>query len=353
MKIKLSCVIILFSILYGEPNFGLGQGQKFSTPSSSMEPNLTVHNEVLIKVNNTVISVMDVLKEMDMIFMNSYPNLADSKQAKHQFYTSSWKQVLTQMISKELMILDAEGKVEVSEGEVREELERRFAPNIMMALDKIGMPLDEAKEKIKKEIIFQRMSWYFIHNQATQAVTPQDIRKAYENYLRNNPAKTEWTYQVITIRGDDPSKTEDLSNKISRLLEDKTKDFSNITSEILALEEEKGVIKISDELVNNSQDISENHKKALELLGEKEHSLPIKQTDTNNQKSTYRIFYVKNIQKKEPESFQAMTKELKNHLVQEQSAIEGEKYITKLKKQYGMENQQLLVPDDFNPFTLK
>jgi len=130
-------------------------------------------------------------------------------------------------------------------------------------------------------------------------------------------------------------------------------DPSTLSEEISALQEEKGMIRISEELVNNSQDISKNHKDGLELLPEQTYSHPLKQTSRNNQKPTYRIFYVKNIDEHQPSSFQAMTKQLQNQLIQERSSVEGDKYISKLRTQYGVQNQSILVPETFNPFSLK
>lgn len=322
-------------------------------PSNPYEPKLNIHNEVLIRVNDEIISVMDVIKEMDMIFVSSYPNLVDNPAAKFQFYSASWKNVLDQMINKELMLLDSDGKIEVSEGEVREELEKRFAPNIMSTLDKIGLSLEEAKEKIKKEIIFQRMSWYFINNRAMQTVTPSDIKKAYEDYLVSNPPKTEWTYQVITFRADEDEKAKELANKVHKFLDEKNEALSTIKEQLLDLAEEKGMIKISDEFVNNSYEISENHKQALINLEENEYSSPLVQVNRRDQSQSFRIFYVKKIYKQEPATFHAMTDQLRNDLLQKQAAVESKTYITKIRKQYGMENQTLLVPEDFTPFSMQ
>lgn len=323
-------------------------------PPNPMEPKISIHNEILAKINDKPISVMDVIKEMDMIFLNSYPDLVDSPLAKYQFYTSSWKHVLNQMINKELMILDSvEKQLQISEGEVREEMEKRFGPNIMQNLEKINLTFDEAKDLTKKDLVVQRMSWYFIHQKALQGVTPEDIRFSYEKYLIQNPPKSEWTYQVITIQADELEGAKALTEKVNRVIEQKKLKLSEMKDEILTLANEAEKIKISKEYVNNSIDVSSSHKKGLISLLENQYSKPLIVEGRANLKPSYRIFYLKKKTEHEPPSFQEMTAQLKNELVQKLSATKSAEYISKLRKHYGFEGNLLLVPEDFNPFEVK
>src|SRR5579862_2792928 len=78
-------------------------------PIQEQEPEeLIVFNRILTKVNEKTISVVDVMKRMDMFLQRHYPHLVNSKVARYQFYSSQWRDYLTQMIDQELMIADAE-----------------------------------------------------------------------------------------------------------------------------------------------------------------------------------------------------------------------------------------------------
>src|SRR3990167_11079476 len=94
------------------------------------EPKIAVQNSILTKVNGKTISMMDVKKKMDMAFHQNYPHLTHSNPARVQFYEVAWKKTLMDMIDNELILSDATDKeIKLTDGEVREALEERFAPN--------------------------------------------------------------------------------------------------------------------------------------------------------------------------------------------------------------------------------
>lgn len=146
---------------------------------------ILVHNAILAKINDEPISVLDVKKRLDMVFYRSYPHLVGSTQARLQFYQTQWRAALIEMIDQQLMLADAEEKkVPLSDGEIREEMESRFGPNIMLTLDKMGLGYEETWKMVKNDLIVQRMSWWFIHAKAMSQVTPQDIRASFHLYLK-------------------------------------------------------------------------------------------------------------------------------------------------------------------------
>src|SRR5262245_20569039 len=105
---------------------------------------LLVKNRVLMKLNGKSITVMDVVRKMDLLFYRQFPDLAASSVARYQFYMAGWRTILEAVIDDQLILADAEEKkVEVTDGEVREELEQLFGPDTVLNLDKLGMSLDE------------------------------------------------------------------------------------------------------------------------------------------------------------------------------------------------------------------
>ncbi len=98
---------------------------------------IIVNNRILAKVQGKSISVLDVMKKMDLFISDHYPEILNAPAGKFQFYQAQWKPVLDQLIDTQLMMADAENrehKITVSDGELREEVMLRFGPNVMGTL---------------------------------------------------------------------------------------------------------------------------------------------------------------------------------------------------------------------------
>ena len=95
--------------------------------SNQSSQHLVVNNRILAKVNDKTISVLDVMKKMDVFLTRYYPHLSDSTTARYQYFSSQWKDVLSQMIDNELMLADAEKlELKVTDAEVRETIIERL-----------------------------------------------------------------------------------------------------------------------------------------------------------------------------------------------------------------------------------
>ena len=183
---------------------------------------LVIYNRILAKVNDKTISVIDVMKKMDLFLQKYYPHLVDSKLARYQFYSAQWRDHLTQMIDQELMLADA-AKIElkVADAEVREEIMNRFGPNIMPILDQLGLTYDEARKMIYDEMIMQRMIWFRVNSKALTKVTSSDIKESYRQFCEKNPELEEWQYQVLSIRSASKEASAALAMRAFELLESK------------------------------------------------------------------------------------------------------------------------------------
>lgn len=315
----------------------------------SSEPKIAVQNAILAKVNGKTISVIDVKKKMDMIFHQHYPQLAESSGTRIQFYESSWRRVLMDLIDNELMLADAEEKeVKVTDGDIREVMEERFGPNIMQTLDKIGLTYEEAWKLIKNEITVQRMSWWFVHSKAASSVTPQDIRQAYRLYLQDHPGYTEWTYKVISIRADQP-KNVDIEKIYQTLIETHKAPDENALKTLAV----PGVeISLSKEFATKTEDLSEIHKAALAPLSPNTYSKPSLQKSRSETKTVYRIFYLIDKHEFPAPSFEALSLKLREDLTQKAALQESQEYLEKLRKRYGFEERKT-IPEDLHPFSLQ
>lgn len=315
---------------------------------------LIIYNRILAKVSGKTISVIDVMKRMDMFLQKHYPQLANSKAARYQFYSSQWRDYLAQMIDQELILADAEHlQVKITEAEVREEILNRFGPNTMPILDSMGLTYEETKNMIRDEMLVQRMLWFRVNSKALSSVNSSDVKVAYRQFCEKNPELEEWQYQVLSIRSPQKEVSEDLAKRAFDLLHTKL-DLSAVSEQILA-PEGTATITLSPDLQADEKSISSSHKSVLKNLTENTFSEPIAQVNRIDNSVVYRIFYLKKHSKRVLPSFEKMAEELKEQLLQEAANAENTHYIKKLRNRLGYDEKHMLesLPPDFQPFALR
>ena len=316
----------------------------------SNDQKIAIQNSILAKVNGTTISMMDVKKKMDLVFHQNYPHLDKSSQARYQFYEGSWRHVLMEMIDQQLILADAvEKEAKLTDGEIREEMEERFGPNIMLTLDKIGLTYDETWKMIREELLVRRMTWWFIHSKAVSRVTPQDIRQAFRLYLKENPSFQEWKYRVIAIRGDQPEAS---AEKVHQFLIAKGQSPESLDEELKQLDPS---IQISSEYAAADKDLSDAHRKVLSTLSPGGYSAPSLQKSRTENRTVARIFYLAQVTDHPAPQFEAIAPNLRNDLIQKAVAQESGVYLEKLRKHYGFDGRHLkeTIPEDLHPFSLE
>lgn len=336
--------------------FGALHCEEHDTSLSSMEEphELIVFNRILAKVNEKTISVVDVMKKMDLFLQKNYPQFFDSKAARYQFYSAQWKEYLNQMIDHELMIADAE-KVElkITDAEVREEILNRFGPNIMPVLDKLGLTYDETRKMIYEDMLVQRMVWFRVNSKALAKVHSSTVKEAYKQYCEANPEMEEWQYQVLSIRSSDKQAAEALATRAHELLQAKA-DLAAIPDQ-LQTPEQNVTISLSPETQSDEKSLSSSHKEVLKTLAANSFSTPVAQKSRSDNAVVYRIFVVKNHTKKTLPPFEKMADHLKEDLLQQAALKENTYYLAKLRKRLGYDENQMIesLPKDFQPFAIQ
>lgn len=317
-----------------------------------------INNRPLLKVNQKILSLMDIVKKMDVLIHQSYPELEQNPMGRYQFYATNWRVFLEEMMLGELMKADAEEKeVTVSDGDVREEMEKRFGPNIIATLGKIGLSYEEAREMIKSDLIVQKMSWYKIYSPAIQEIAPKDIKKAYLTYIEKNPTVEEWDYQLLTIKADEKEVVKTVAEEAYRLLK-RTADTSlaAVTDALTSKHQVNPTLKLvaSKDYHVTSTAISAEYRKILTTLTVGEYSAPIQQVSKATGEEVWRIFHLKNHEVKAPKSFDLLYQNLQEELVAKASAHFREEYKKKLQEKFGISNADLKkeIPDDYEPFAL-
>lgn len=323
---------------------------------AAVNEDLIVHNRILAKVNGKSISVVDVMKKMEVFLSQAHSEKDASSLSHYQFYLQNWKDTLNQMIDNELIIADAEKlEMKITDAEIREKIHERFGPNIMKNLDQLGISHDEAWNMIYAEIAVQRMSWYRVHSKALGRVGPQDIKNEYEIYLSNTQPQEEWKYQVLSVRAASESIGNVFAKKAQNLLRSDSLPFETLAK--LFQNEMKDAdlnVTVSNEYQVSGEEISSEHKAVLCSLEPGKYSDLITQVSRREKTKIHRVFFLKEHKITPQKSFEKMVDSLHNQLVMDEVHKEFPVYLKKLRKQFNYEENEInAIPDDFVPFEIK
>lgn len=346
---------LLYSLFFFFPfSFAHAEAPAVFLPQGEPQE-IVVYNRILGKVNGKAISVIDVMKKMDLFLQRYYPDHARSKFARFQYYSKQWRDTLSQMIDQELMLADAEHlEVKITDAEVREEMLGRFGPNIMATLDALAMTYDEARTQIYNDMVVQRMMWYRVHSKALNTVNPQDIKEAYKSYCVKNPPTEKWRYQVLSIRSMQRDIGETTAKKAFDLLKSKRVAW-DVLPEQLKSDEDTIAVTLSPELEGDEKGLSGAHKEVLKDLTPGTFSNPIAQVSRADNSIVHRIFFLKEHHRQDTPTFEKIAEELKDELLQQAVNKESTQYITKLRERLGYDEKQMLevLPSDFQPFAIR
>lgn len=331
-----------------------------TTPLFQMEDTaqILVNNRILATVNGNAISVIDVMKKMDMMFYKQYPQYTSSIPARFQFYKLSWKHILQDFIDKELIIADSqESKLPISNGDVRQEMEKIFGPNIILNLDKAGLTFDEAWKMTKEELILRRMLHYRVNAKAIRKVTPLKVRTSYEEYAKKNILPEQWHYQVITIRDPDAQNGAGAANLAFQLLSEQHSKIDEVIEKVKNTAPFNDTVKItvSELFQHQEKDMSPAYKTALTLLSEKSYSQPMTQKSRADNSTVFRIFYLQAHVLAGAVPFSEVEDKLKEELIETAMDDETTAYLKKLRDHYhvNQDDVQGLIGNGFDPFELK
>lgn len=318
---------------------------------------IEVNNRILAKVNGKGISVIDVMKKLDMVFYKSFPEYAEIVPARHQFYTMHWKDVLKQLVEKELILVDVEElKLPVSNGDVRQEMESLFGPDMIENLDKAGLSFEEAFKMVKGDIAIRRMMMAKVNSKALRAVTPQAVQTAYEEYAKNNIRSNEWIYYVISVRDPEDKDGQASINTIYKILaEDKVPLDQFIEKFKETGVGKKSAINVSQEFRHNDLEVSEIYKDTLFKMEPGTFSKPISQVSRRDKSQVWRVFYLKQVIQGGMIPFSEVDDQIRDNLLEAAIDKETDLYLAKLKTQYSVEEADIKTdgPDGFQPFVLK
>lgn len=319
---------------------------------------ITVNNRVLATVNGHAISVVDVKKKMDMLLYQHYPQYLEIPDARYEFYNAHWREVLNDLIDRELMVADSEEKgFPISSGDIREELEEIFGPDVMLNLDNAGLTLDEAWQMVKADITIRRMLYYQVRMRVTPQITPNDIQKAYEERAKTISAQKECTWRCLTLKSNDTNASSAYAAKIQELLSDGQVTFDTLQDEL----EKRGIIDpqvqmlISQPFCQKQGELSPSLQELLLTMQAGMYSKPQLQSSRSDPNPVVRIYYVQDIKAEVIPTLQEMDAVLREEITQELSAKKTAVYLDDLRRHFHLSKEQIEkeLPVNFQPFVLK
>ncbi|MCH9612813.1 MAG: hypothetical protein S4CHLAM102_13120 [Chlamydiia bacterium] len=320
-----------------------------------MEPqNLMMHNRPLVKVLDRTISVRDVVKQMDIFLKMHHPEAFESKAKLYQFYSSQWKNTLDSMINAELICAMAEKeKIKISDGDVREEMTNQFGPNLMSAIDELGITYNEAKEYIHTQLVERQMMWMHVYQRVFQIVTPEKTKGAYLQHLAENPPKEEWVYRMMTVKNADSSIEDHIAHVAVSLMSSQSEGLESLSA-FLQKEHPDYRISISDDMILEKRHASPEMLAILNTLAPNELSTPVKQFSRREKSDVYRVFELKSHEQAMPPAFFDIAQALKDQLINSTADELRDQYISKVRKHFRCEDPTLyeMIPSDFAPFSV-
>lgn len=323
------------------------------------EQQIIVNNRILAKVNGKAISVVDLMKKMDLLFYKQYPQYTSSTAARFQFYQLFWKQTLDEMIDKDLILLDSQdGKLNVSAGDVRQEMESLFGPNIIENLDKVGLSFADASQMVQDDIAIKRMLYFRVHGPIIAKVTPIVVLNYYNEVAKDNIRDNLWVFNVITIRHRDPAKAAEQANIVYNLLTEDKIPLNELTAKLessTAPSLSQVKVNVSEEIKTNEKELSDAFKTNLVKLAPNSYSLPVLQKSRADNGALVRIFYLKEMTPGGEIPYNEMEDKIKAKLIDEGIAQETEIYLNKLRRRFDVQttSPKELEESGFQPFILK
>lgn len=334
------------------------KGDEKTFSLSQEEPRIIVNHRILAKVNGKFISAYDVMKKMDVLFYKHFPEYLSSTEIRYQYYQHNWKETLKELINKELILSAAkESKLEISGGEVRQEIEKMFGPNVIERLNQAGLTLEEALEMVKGDLLLQKLLGAHVHSKVFRRVTPARVRRAYNKFIQNpkNARLSQWTYQIISVKAKDAKKSEEVAKLAHQLLEKGIK-REELVQAIKNGNEigRKSQISVSSEIKSTEKEISSTYKEILASLQEGAYSTPFIYKGKEGTGVVYRILYLKEKIEGGMPSFKEMENQLKEELTSAVIEEETDAYLKKLQKHFRFKDEDLKRdwPASYQPFSL-
>ncbi len=225
-----------------------------------------VHNRVLFKVDEeTVVTTLDVIHRLNVLFYTSYPQLLDTLSARLQYYTAMWPVVLESAIDEAMMVADAKVKhISIDPTSVNQEIESAFGKDLSRFCDLCEMTPQDVFNVVHRSLTAQRVLGMMVQSKVMLKVTPGKI-KEYYNQLAEEAANTVvWNYKILTVKASSDPVASKIAERVqSRLQESPNIDEDRLSALALSL---GGTISCSEVFSRSEKDLSDAHRQELSSI---------------------------------------------------------------------------------------
>ena len=314
-------------------------------------PSIVVENKVLATVRDQIITVLDVSKKMDMIFYQQFPQYRGISEAKYEFYRANWRRIFQELVDRQLILSMAEEKhFEVTNGDIREEMEEIFGPNAMLNLYEEGLLLHDVEEMMKADILLRRALSFYVHSPVVAAVTPSVLRVAYKKCVEGLKEKYGWVWRSVTVRFKEGDCPKTIADQVWERLQKDHRTVEQVSAEM-----GKGYeVVASSSFRSEKSEVAPGVQAILEQLQVQTFSEPQPFTSRSDQRQGWRCYIVDERVSAAIPPFEELEPALRHEIadpVIEKRTIE---FFEDLRKEYGV--KQLLSSEEllaFEPFLLK
>ena len=316
----------------------------------SKRSKVVVDNRILACVRDQTITVVDVMKKLDMIFYQQYPQYRGIPEARYVFYAANWRKALDELVDRRLALLLADEKqFRLTNGDIREELEEIYGPNVLMSLYDEGISLQDAHEMMREDILFRRVVHYFVQLPIYAAITPNIIKEAYDKKLESFKQQKGWLWRSVTIKSKAGSCSKETAENIWKDLHSGAVQLKDL----VAKPPEGLEISVSQQFKSLHHDVSPAVSSILNSLPLASYSQPLP-AQKNEGSASWRIYIVdEQFAPKIPEFYEIETS-LKHEIATPEISIKSDEFFQDLRKRYHakyvLSEEQLR---SLQPFALK
>jgi hypothetical protein len=325
--------------------------------NAKMPKRLRVNNRVLISVLGKPITVLDLQKSLETQFFAQFPQYRDKPEAKWEYFTVRWQDVLNDLIDRELILADAaDRELDLPEGDIREEMIKRFGADLAVSTAQMGLDLDEVWEMVRLELRAQKMVGGMVMYPAFTEITPEQVKEAYDVACAESVGKEELIYRILTVRGQDAQACEFVAQRAHSLLCEECGNTGAVCKAIDGCCDLPDGITwtMSEEFRQPVKNLSPSHREVLEKLQVGTFSQPIAQRSRVDQQNVQRIFVLTGRDSKAPPPFEAAAQGIQESLAHRRANQLHEQYINQLRAKYGITQAYVSqsIPKEFKPFEL-
>jgi len=280
--------------------------------SSEKQAEIQADRRMLVRVRNSIITFADVMKKMDFIFYQQFPQLRTVPKERLKFYEANWKHVLQDLIERRLiMIFAEENHMEVQHGDIREELEGIFGPNVLLALYDAKVPVDDAHEMVRQEIMMRRILSFYVKAAVLASVTPQRVKERYRVKYENMALQEKISWRILALKAPAEVDSQQLVNKLIFSLNEGKSTFE----EEKAALPENCELTISPLFVTESSQIAAGLKPILDAAEKNIWTAPLQSKDMKNGIVKWNSYLVQERTQGEKIPLSAVEDEIREELV--------------------------------------